>query len=61
MGGLYAGPVLAWCLSKGMELGGGWLGLPYFWLAGCTAVMGFALAFVRIKSMNIDVHVDVDE
>lgn len=37
VGGLYAGPVLAWCLSKGMELGGGWLGLPYFlagWLHG---------------------------
>lgn len=46
--GFLGAPVMGWLLSRGMELGGVWMGLPYL----ATTLLGIAvmaaLAFVRV-------------
>lgn len=37
--GLVAGPAMGWLLSKGMELGGAWQGLPFMVVTGLTVIV----------------------
>ncbi|KAI1638985.1 major facilitator superfamily domain-containing protein [Biscogniauxia mediterranea] len=48
LGGVYAHPMLAGLFALGMELGGGWIGLPYYGLAVLVAACGSLLLFVRL-------------
>ena len=48
IGSLYAGPALAWLFETGMKQGDGYLGLPYYALAGSFSLAFCALLFVRI-------------
>ncbi|KAF3764361.1 hypothetical protein M406DRAFT_107313 [Cryphonectria parasitica EP155] len=53
LGGVYAQPMLAGLFSIGMRLGGGWVGLPYFGLAGLVClVLGFLL-LVRVPKRPV--------
>lgn len=47
VGGFLSGPALAGLFSKGMELGGPWLGLPYFGLALICTWVFTLLLFVK--------------
>jgi hypothetical protein len=49
----YAGPALAWFFTKGMELKGLWLGMPYFWLASISALATIGLGFVRLSTRSV--------
>ncbi|KAK3368787.1 major facilitator superfamily domain-containing protein [Podospora didyma] len=58
-GGLiYAGPSMAWLFTKGMQLKGLWMGLPYFVLAGAYVLCVVVLLLVRVPPLPI---VDDDE
>ncbi|KAI1413263.1 MFS general substrate transporter [Hypoxylon sp. FL1857] len=48
VGSVYAQPMLAGLFAVGMELGGGWIGLPYYVLSILVAVTGSLLFFVRV-------------
>jgi MFS transporter, PCFT/HCP family, solute carrier family 46 (folate transporter), member 1 len=47
LGGLFAGPTLAWSFQAGLKMGGGWVGLPFYYVAGLSALVFLALLFVR--------------
>ncbi|KAK8851899.1 major facilitator superfamily transporter [Apiospora arundinis] len=48
VGSMYGPPMLAGLFALGMRLGGAWIGLPYWGMAGlCLLVIG-ALVFVRV-------------
>jgi MFS family permease len=46
--GLISSPFLGWLLSKGLELGGMWMGLPYLVCAGLATATGALLAAFRL-------------
>lgn len=48
--GLVSSPVLGWLLSKGMELGGVWMGLPYLVCAGLAALTGVMILAFRLPT-----------
>lgn len=48
VGSLYSGPMLAALLTAGMELRGGFLGLPYYALAALMAICLGLMFFVRL-------------
>jgi MFS family permease len=58
-------PLLAVTFEKGVELGGWWVGLPFFGCAAVTGLIGFFLAFVgKVGLVNGDgseVVVDLTE
>ncbi len=57
VGAMIAGPTMAWAFQAGMQLGGGWVGLPFFYLAVLSVLTLAALCFVRdqeIKSVGGD-------
>lgn len=45
---LAGAPVLGWLLSRGLELDGPWLGLPYLVTAGCSVLVLLAVFAFRI-------------
>ncbi|KAI1378591.1 MFS general substrate transporter [Hypoxylon crocopeplum] len=53
IGSIYAQPFLAGLFALGMNLGDGWIGLPYFGLSILVTVTGSLLFFVRVpKEVN---------
>jgi hypothetical protein len=42
-------PGLAWLFEKGVELGGFWMGLPFFVCGGAVALVGIALAAISVR------------
>lgn len=46
--GLVSSPFLGWLLSKGLEAGGMWMGLPYLACAGLATVTGVLIATFRL-------------
>lgn len=42
------GPILAKLFSKGLELGGFWLGLPFLACAGVVTTLALVLVFIRV-------------
>ncbi|KAK3934710.1 major facilitator superfamily domain-containing protein [Diplogelasinospora grovesii] len=46
-GAVIGGPVLAWCFSTGLAKAGGWVGLPWFYIALLVSLALGALMFVR--------------
>ncbi|PWI68291.1 hypothetical protein PCL_02060 [Purpureocillium lilacinum] len=48
--GLVGAPALGWLMSRGMELGGPWLGLPYLVTAICSALVLVAVFAFRIPA-----------
>ncbi|OTA92366.1 hypothetical protein M434DRAFT_325362 [Hypoxylon sp. CO27-5] len=48
VGSVYAQPMLAVLFALGMELGGGWIGLPYYVLSIIVALTGSLLFFVKV-------------
>ncbi|KAI1136086.1 MFS general substrate transporter [Hypoxylon sp. FL0543] len=48
IGSVYAQPMLAGLFALGMELGGGWIGLPYYILSILVGVTGSLLFFVKV-------------
>lgn len=46
--GLFSVPALGWLLSKAIELGGFWLGLPYVVTTICVILATFAMFAFRI-------------
>ncbi|OAA36648.1 MFS transporter [Metarhizium rileyi] len=46
--GLISSPVLGWFLSKGIELGGVWTGLPYLVCAALAAITGAMMLVFRL-------------
>lgn len=54
--GLMVGsPLLAIAFEKGVEMGGWWVGLPFFGCAAVTGLIGFFLAFVgKVGILNGD-------
>lgn len=52
---MVGGPLLALAFTKGVEMGGLWIGLPFFGCAAVTGLIGFFLAFVgRVGLVNED-------
>ncbi|KAK5625115.1 hypothetical protein RRF57_000831 [Xylaria bambusicola] len=49
VGSLPAGPFLAWTFSHGMQLGGFWMGLPFFLLGSLAILALLVLCFVKPK------------
>ena len=49
MMGLIGSPVLGWLLSKGMDLGGLWMGLPYLVCGALAIGSGLLLAAFRLR------------
>lgn len=45
---LVSSPFLGWLLSKGLEVGGVWMGLPYLACAGLATVAGILIAVFRL-------------
>ncbi|KAI8630121.1 major facilitator superfamily transporter [Xylariaceae sp. FL1651] len=54
LGSVYAQPMLAVLFSLGLKLQGGWIGLPYYGLAGLIAVGNLLLLFVKTPNTNGD-------
>ncbi|KAI1392694.1 MFS general substrate transporter [Hypoxylon trugodes] len=54
IGSLYAQPGLAGLFTLGMQLGGGWIGLPYYGLAIVVALAGSLLLFVKVPKQVKD-------
>ncbi|KAI0149824.1 MFS general substrate transporter [Hypoxylon sp. NC0597] len=50
VGSVYAQPMLAVLFALGMELGGGWIGLPYYVLSIIVALTGSLLFFVKVPN-----------
>ncbi|KAI0837195.1 MFS general substrate transporter [Hypoxylon sp. FL0890] len=48
VGSVYAQPMLAGLFALGMELGSGWIGLPYYVLTVLVAATGSLLFFVKV-------------
>ncbi|PQE07205.1 major facilitator superfamily transporter protein [Rutstroemia sp. NJR-2017a BVV2] len=48
IGSLFGAPMMAGLFTLGMRLGGGWIGLPYYGLAGLCGVCIGILWFVRL-------------
>ncbi|KAF7552330.1 hypothetical protein G7Z17_g4416 [Cylindrodendrum hubeiense] len=46
--GLFSVPALGWLLSKGIELGGFWMGLPFVMTTGCAVLATGAMFVFRI-------------
>lgn len=52
---MVGGPLLALAFTKGVEMGGLWIGLPFFGCAAVTGLIGSFLAFVgRVGLVNED-------
>jgi MFS family permease len=48
--GLVSSPALGWLLSKGIDLGGGWMGLPFMVSAALVAVVTALLFIFRLPA-----------
>lgn len=46
-GSIFGGPSLAWAFDRGVTMGGGWMGLPFFYIAALAAVALVSLCFVE--------------
>jgi len=47
LGGLFAGPTLAWAFQTGVRLKGAWMGLPFYYLTVLVLLALAAVCFVR--------------
>ncbi|KAM0417336.1 hypothetical protein ACHAPT_012652 [Fusarium lateritium] len=56
--GLAAAPATSWLLSRGMELGGAWLGLPFLVTAGMTIGVSAMMFAVRLPDGVVQAHGD---
>lgn len=54
VGSMYGPPMLAGLFALGMRLGGGWIGLPYWGMAGLCLLAVSALAFVRVPRIRVE-------
>lgn len=62
MGVMIAAPAVAAFFKLGMRLGGMFIGLPYFIVAGTYVVTLILLAFVRVdnrKAVDVELHDDI--
>lgn len=48
--GLVSSPVLGWLLSKGLDLGGVWMGLPYLVCAALATLTGVMMMAFRLPT-----------
>lgn len=53
---LVGGPGFGWLLSKGIELGGSWLGLPFLVMAGLTACVSVAVFRFKLPNTVAQAH-----
>ena len=47
LGGLFAGPTLAWAFQTGVKMKGPWMGLPFYYLTVLCVLTFVAVCFVR--------------
>ncbi|CAK7215814.1 hypothetical protein SBRCBS47491_002611 [Sporothrix bragantina] len=51
-GSILAGPLLAWTFSSGLTLGGGWIGLPFYYVASLCIIALVCLFLIRGGSIS---------
>lgn len=49
VGMMIGGPLLAGLFSRGLALGNGWIGLPFYFVGGLSALFAILLFFVRLE------------
>lgn len=54
--GLLSAPAMGWLLSKGMDLGGMWMGMPYMVAAGLAAAVLVVAFFFRLPAGVAQAH-----
>lgn len=56
--GLVAAPATSWLFSRGMDLGGAWMGLPFLAVTGLTVGVCVMMFIVRVPHGVAQAHSD---